>query len=157
MFKLNVHSIVDVITNSSTVIYTYQNSTKEAKELLQEILNLMGEDKKVDDLFNIGVFLESVDYYTEHIEEDDDEEMPADYPDDYKEQNKYIEDLIESILKGEIDKPAWMTKLEEGENYMGFSYPTSLYISPKDVKYDALAKKMLVFLNSVDADGGRDG
>jgi len=104
MFKLNVHSIVNVITNSSTVIYTYQNSTKEAKELLQEILNLMGEDKKVDDLFNIGVFLASTDYYTDDLDnwEDDEEEMSADYPaDDYKAQNKYIEDLIESILKGE--------------------------------------------------------
>ena len=159
MFKLNVHSIVDVITNSSTVIYTYQDSTKEAKELLQEILNLMGEDKKVDDLFNIGVFLSSTEYYTEHIDEseDDEEEIPANYPDDYKAQNKYIEDLIESILKGEVVKPAWMKLIEEGTNYNDFPYPTSLYISSKEAKYDALAKKILAFLNSVDADGGRDG
>jgi len=146
MFKLNVHSIVDVITNSSTVIYTYQDSTKEAKELLQEILNLIGEKKDVDDLFHIGVFLSEDDYYIDSL--DNAEEYPENFPvDDWKAQSKYIADLQEKILKGEASKPDWMENIEDGLDYDDYRYSTSLYILPKDEKYTGLVKKMLTFLN----------
>jgi len=41
-FSLKIHSLVDVITNSSSVIYT--------KELIQEILKGLGDSRKVEDL-----------------------------------------------------------------------------------------------------------
>jgi len=159
MFKLNIHSIVDVITNSSTVIYTYQNSTEEAKELLQEILNLMGEEKEVDDLFNMGVFLSDDSYYEGHLAEDVDEEnMPEDYPtEDWKAQGRYFTDLKEKILKGEVEKPEWMKNAEEKETWSGYAYPTSLHIIPKDEKYNGLIKKILAFLNSLHHEAFRDG
>ena len=159
MFKLNIHSIVDVITNSSTVIYTYQDSTKEAKELLQEILNLIGEKKEVDDLFYIGVFLEDGDYYTDYLSEEvDEEEYPEGYPkDDWKARNRYIADLQEMILKGEVDKPEWMKRVEERTNYNGYEYSTSLYILPKDEKYSELTKRMIAFLNFPSHESSYDG
>lgn len=161
MYKLNVHSIVDVITNSSTVIYTYQDGVKEAKKLLQEILNLTNIHKDVDDLFNIRTFLSEYDYYTDYLDErvDDEElEYPEDYPkDDWKKQGEYVNNLIENILKGEAEKPEWMNGAEEQENWSGYTWPTSLYILPKDEKYAVLAKKMLAFLNSSDHEAFRDG
>lgn len=68
MEKLKLHSIVDVITNSSTVIYTYQDSIEESKELLQEILNIANIEKSVDDLFYIDTFLEDISIYIENME-----------------------------------------------------------------------------------------
>ena len=32
IYKISIHSMVDLITNSSTVIYTWQDSTKQAKK-----------------------------------------------------------------------------------------------------------------------------
>ena len=161
MFKLNIHSIVDVITNSSTVIYTYQNGVKEAKELLQEILNIIGEKKEVDDLFSIGVFASDNDIYTEYLSElveDGDDEYPDNYPsDDWKAQDNYIVELKETILKEEVKKPEWMKEAESKENYDGYTAETSLYISPKDEKYTLLIEKMMSFLNSPAHEAFRDG
>jgi len=58
-FKLKIHSVVEIITNSSTVIYSYQASSVEpAKELIQEILKAFGEDREVDQLFEIDFEVE---------------------------------------------------------------------------------------------------
>ena len=161
MFKLNIHSIVDVITNSSTVIYTYQNGVKEAKELLQEILNIIGEKKEVDDLFSIGVFASDNDIYTEYLSElveDGDDEYPDNYPvDGWEAQGEYIDELKENILKKEIKKPKWMEEAESKEDYNGYTAETSLYISPKDEKYTLLIEKMMSFLNSPAHEAFRDG
>jgi len=55
-FKIAIHSIVEVITNSSTVIYTYQGGSLEpAKELIKEVLKLMGENVDVDDAFEFKI------------------------------------------------------------------------------------------------------
>lgn len=155
MFVLNIHSIVDVITNSSTVIYTYQNNKKEATELLQEILNLIGDDHEVEDLFYIGTFYESSTYsdYLSHSQN----EYPKNYPNNYKEQYKYIENIIESVLKGEIIEPEWMKEIENCKDFNDCTRSTRLIIIPKDEKYYALANKMIKFLNSIESDADYDG
>jgi hypothetical protein len=55
--RIPVHSIIDVITNSSTEIYTYVsgNTEKAAYEILDEILKIAGSDKKAKDLFEVIV------------------------------------------------------------------------------------------------------
>ena len=54
IIKIKPHSIVDVITNSSTVVYvqTHDNTIKYAKELINTFLKVAGSDKKANDLFN---------------------------------------------------------------------------------------------------------
>jgi len=49
-----IHSIVDVITNSSSVIYTEatDNAIQIAKSIVDEILALGGSDKTADDLYD---------------------------------------------------------------------------------------------------------
>ena len=113
----------------------------------------------MDDLFHIGVFLSEDDYYTEYLSEEvDEEDCPEDYPrDDYKAQDKYIADLQEKILKGEINKPEWMKSAEKGTNYCDYEYSTSLHILPKDEKYTELVKKMITFLNYPWCEATRDG
>ena len=155
MIKLNIHSIVSRITNSSTVIYTYQNSTNEAKELLQEILNIYEPDKKVDDLFYFGTFCDN-DIYADRFEELDEDDKSKGFPEDWQGQKEYVQGIKTKIIKGEIEKPEWMKDIEEESEY---SFPPDLYLNilSKDEKYNSIVEKMLAFLNSVDADGGYDG
>jgi len=51
--SIPIHSIVDVITNSSTVIYiqTHDKTIEYAKALVNDILKASGSDKSADDVF----------------------------------------------------------------------------------------------------------
>lgn len=165
MLKFSIHSMVDVITNSSTMIYTYQNSVNEAKDLVQEILNLMGiTDKTPDDIFYYGSFCEPciyVEYLLDEMDDDDLKEIEG-YDiykplinDDDIDTDKYFEDnILMGIMKNEIPKPSWFSYAEERGDF----YPdTYLYLMPKEEKFSGLAEKMKNFLGSVGADGGYDG
>lgn len=54
--RIPVHSIVDVITNSSTVIYTeaHSNTVEMAKTLFSEILEAAGSPLTADDVFDFS-------------------------------------------------------------------------------------------------------
>jgi len=158
MIKVKIHSVVDVITNSSTVIYTYQDSVKEAKALVQELLNLTGEkDKSPDDVFFYGVFCDDDRY----LEGDNlpDECPTVDWSSDKRKehqeaQNLWFENLKLSIIKGEIEKPGWMDSCEDGYDWDPDRY---LNLIPKDERYAELGKKIESLLCSPTSDGGRDG
>jgi len=160
MHKISIHSIVHRITNSSTVIYTFQNNIHEAKELIQEILKLQGVDIPVNKLFYFGVFYDDIYYYVDYVESQmslsrEDSEIPDDeyvwltnngFGDDdydYKKQADIVKSIIDKVLRGDIEKPSWLD-CDDDENYKS----TSLYIATKDIKYQPLIEKMLVFLNS---------
>jgi hypothetical protein len=75
LIKIKFHSVVDVITNSSTVIYTYQDSVIQAKELVQELLELTGKTYlKPDNIFYYGVFC-GKDTYLDRRDHDEDDEF----------------------------------------------------------------------------------
>lgn len=150
--KIKIHSIVDVITNSSTVIYTYQNSTKQAKELVEEVLKLCEIDKTPDDIFWFGVFCDA-DYYTDYLNEND--INLKGYPEDYKKQNVWMEEFFLKIMKGDVELPEWFSICEDGGDY--WDPDSYLYILPKDDKYNDLGIKIKKLLGSVSADGGREG
>ena len=149
--KLKIHSTVDIITNSSTTIFTYQDgSVVPLKELIDEILKLSGSDQKADDCFFFETFLDDDGYYCEN------ENCPFTF-DDWSKNEEYLESLKLQILKGEIEKPNWMKIAEEDSNYDGYQYPTTLEILPKDEKYSDLANKLLKYLNSTSHEAFRDG
>jgi hypothetical protein len=129
MIKLKIHSIVDVITNSSTVIYTYQNSTKQAKELVAEMLKLAGIDKTPDDVFYYGVFNDEYRY------EDD---LP---------EGVDFDSFVRDAISGEIENPEWL----DSDDEWGSTY---LYLVPKDEKYSELANKIEKLVCSVSAEEG---
>ena len=204
MLKVKIHSMVDVITNSSTVIYTYQDSVKEAKELVQEVLSLSGiPDMTPDDVFYYGVFCDDdiyCDCVSDHIS-DNDEWACSECDKEYDEQksfcskcgskvvnnaevdvfieqhrkiwtisfahdsdegkaqrqaeDEWMNDLKLSIVKGEADKPEWMTKAEEDEyGYNGAS--TTLYLLPKEERFNGLGEKISKLLGSVGAEEGSE-
>lgn len=51
---MKIHSMVDIITNSSTVIYTFPSADykKKLAEVVDRVLQEAGSDKKFDDLFD---------------------------------------------------------------------------------------------------------
>jgi hypothetical protein len=134
ILKIKFHSVVDVITNSSTVIYTFQNSKVQAKELVQEILNLANiKDKTPDDIFYYKTFPEDdrlKDYYNDN---------------DYSNEMSFEEFKIK-LMKDEINT-------DFIEDITGYTY---LYLLPKDEKYTSLADKIERLLCSVDAEEGEN-
>ncbi|MFA5154170.1 MAG: hypothetical protein WC554_16590 [Clostridia bacterium] len=54
--KINLHSIIDLITNSSTEIYTYSSGSVAAcKEMIDEFFKVTGVNKTCDDVFELSV------------------------------------------------------------------------------------------------------
>jgi hypothetical protein len=54
---INIHSFVDLITNSSSEIYVYASdgTVKAVKDLINNLLKGVGSDKTADDLFTFDV------------------------------------------------------------------------------------------------------
>jgi len=160
--KFFMHSCIDVITNSSTVIYTYQDSEQETKALVTEVLKLIGiTDKTADDIFFYGVFCEEDRYLESDCLPDDSPKVTGDWgSDEYKEssekQVKWLDELQLNIMMGTMEKPQWMVDIEEGDDY-GWFPSTNLCLVTKDKKFSDLANKISFLLNSVSADGGRNG
>lgn len=140
--KIKIHSTVDLITNSSTVIFTYsEGAIKEVKEVIDEVLKLQGIDKRADDLFYIDTFLDKTCNYKKQ----------EDFP-----ENGDIDEIINDVLIGKIDRPKWMNDAEEDESWNGYRGDTMLYIKPKESKYEGLAQKLISFLYSTNHEATRD-
>lgn len=74
---MKIHSIVDVITNSSTEIFSlpHKGTVNIIKDMINEILKEVGSDKTADDLFDIKILVpdyDSDDPYENYIEATDD-------------------------------------------------------------------------------------
>lgn len=138
IFKLKLHSSVDLITNSSTVIFTYSSgSIEKVKELVNEMLKVFGhEDKSFDDLFWAKVIPEDYADYNE-------------VPDNYKE-------LEIQYIKGEIEEPEWIRGGDYGD-YGDYDCSNYLVIIPKDENYKKLAEKLISYLYSTDHEASYDG
>ena len=149
MIIMKIHSIVDVITNSSTVIYTYQeDSIEPAKELVNEMLKLSGiTDKTADDIFFFNVL-----YGLDILHDLYHNNIDPEYKDCYDKFYSYITNCIQNN-----DIPNWMTP--NYSYYISYDLPrsTELYITAKEPQYQNLADKLLIFLNSPNMESRYDG
>ena len=105
--KINVHSLIDVITNSSTSIFItmHGKSVDEMYELLNEVLKIADSDKKAEDLFDIEIdrdwdsivekFIENEDFT------EDEEKLVEEYEafEDYKKARVFVMEKIVPCLK----------------------------------------------------------
>lgn len=59
ILKLKLHSVIDLITNSSTEIFACadEDSAKTIKEFINAILKQAGSDKTSDDLFTVRPYV----------------------------------------------------------------------------------------------------
>jgi hypothetical protein len=147
--KIPLHSMTDLITNSSTVIYTYSEGSEEAlRKMIDKIFATFGIDKKCEDVFNLSVTLEKNYHYYEALDELDEEDRPEELRnlDEETKEEKEVA-FVEKVLRNEIPKPEWMTDAE-GENGDGYRPATTLNIAAKLPKYEELAKLVSDFLYS---------
>lgn len=159
MIRLKIHSVVDVITNSSTTIYSYYDGcVNPAKEMVNEFLKTMDSPLSFDDMFFIELFASDIYIYYEggehYIWENDGDDDPFKGIDDHR---KFLETLMDDIIEGKVVKPQWMVDCECYENDMGYTPDTVICIKEKDPKYKNLGKLIKKFVESVDADGYYNG
>ena len=165
--KLKLHSMVDVITNSSTTIFTYSDgSVKPAKELINEFLKIMGSDFTADDMFDIFVMPNdwAIEIWADRLGEDDPEEkdrLPAQLVEALEGYDESVKAIIESICiqvsRGKIEQPTWLSEIYEVECGDWMKCGNNLYIVAKDEKYEELAKKLRDFLYSTDHEAAYNG
>lgn len=94
---INIHSFIDVITNSSTEIYcnAKDNALEMIEEVVQKVLTAAGSDKKFSDLFECWYIA------WDAMERQDDEELEE--KDFTKEEIKKIKDW-KILTWQEVDK-----------------------------------------------------
>lgn len=151
MFKIKLHSFTDLITNSSTTIYTFHEKSPEVlKQLIDEMLVVFNQPYKCDDIFTIAVHFDEnqyVDEYRDYLERNN---LPplSKYP-------LYLEQVVKaiSIADQSGDIPEWITNVEQyglgnRENY--------LHIYPKDPKFNRLAALLKKYLYSSYSEEGSD-
>lgn len=155
--KLKIHSVVDVITNSSTVIYTNQGfSVEPAKEMINEFLKVFGVEGTWEDYFYIDAFADTYFYeYNAKIEGFDGFSTR-------EAKNNFLKDTFNKVLRREIERPLWMKQAEGaysqyGDDFSSVSDDVELVIEAKDSKYNDLADKIKRFLNSPTTDATYDG
>jgi len=178
MFVLDlnkVHSYVDIITNSSTVIYTWsEGSVEKAKELLSAMFDLFGHgDVIIEEEFSFGILPDDFGVSRDKLEEegytfvhDRPEPFWGDESEVAREKYNGEIDAISDKLKEDFilnngNAPMWFSEMvEEALDDRGWSdYRPSntLVVLPRNDKYKDVIEKMISFLYSTDSDGVRDG
>ena len=138
------HSVVDVITNSSTVIFTWAASSAESmvRDLVNEILQKAGSDRVFEDLYTVKVVLypgsleSALDSVLEQAEDPDERDADArlqalydidnaDYPaDDWKTRyDALLEYMADNYSPDELDNH---------HNYYDFPLETGIVIESID-------------------------
>lgn len=159
MYQITLHSVVDVITNSSTTIYTYsEGSVKPAKELINEFFKMVGVNKTVDDVFYIGAIEDAgrmSEIISEKIADKSISEEYINHPEmvayskleGWPEREKFISEIFKDYVMDKREYPKWLSD----NIWLGWSEmePESMiHIIPKDEKYKELAEKLVKFLYS---------
>lgn len=150
-----VHSIVDVITNSSTVIYTQatEATVKSFRNMINAILDIAGSEIRADDLF-IFRLIPNVERVTDAMLDFSDEfdrdsvwykDLMEKYP-DYNDHDPIIEAKAMEIIK---DNPSveWLSDLiHKGE------CDINLLVIAKDDKSEAAAKILSSMIDTIDTE-----
>ena len=143
--KMPIHSVIDLITNSSTEIFVdCTNSIEPTKELLQEFLKLNGSDLSVDDVFDISIEKDENDIltYFEYCLEYNHEDIYHEYQlntGSWEERHEKIKKLFEEYQKGNLD----IEIIGDVRKY--------LKIKVKDEKYSNFINLLDKFLYSPDS------
>jgi hypothetical protein len=152
--KITLHSEVDVITNSSTTIYTQvsEGGIETVKGIINSILKIGGSELTADDLFTFEITSEQLD--EQRTEKLGDEGILSEYlgreisyrDNDY---NEKIQELFDKIQSGEYPKPEWWA-YGYGSNYGGHECTTEIKVTSKlDNENTKIAAELLSNLNSL--------
>lgn len=149
MIRIPIHSVTDLITNSSTTIYTYSDRSADACiAMLDEILKVLGSDKKCTDMFRVEVVPEDYDAMYDWMV--DDERQPPECPDNFEE--------FEKLAKG-ADKPAWLRNLEKKflKSSSDDRPANVLELTPLKTEYAPMGELITKFLYSTSHEASYNG
>lgn len=115
--------------------------------MIAEFFKAFGIEKEVDEVFAFAVYYNE-DFYTEK-DCDCDEDCTCGFSEiaglGWREREPIMARIFKEIAMGEVEKPSWMLYMEnnsDGED------ESTLYIYPKDEKYNKLAEMITKFLYS---------
>jgi len=145
--KIPIHSTTDLITNSSTVIFTYsEGSEKALVEMINELFKTFHIYKKCEDVFDTVILAEE-----EHYTEAPEKLLPEGL-----DQEDVIQ-LYRDVTTGKVPKPDWFKDVEDHEDSYDYYTPsTFLHLIPKSPEYNQLALLIDRFLYSTDHEATRD-
>ncbi len=148
VISVPIHSVTDLITNSSTTIFTYSEGSESVlTEMINELFNTFGIYKKCEDVFDTVVLCDDDCRYSEYLENNEIPDVTTD-----------VEQLYQDVKTGKTEKPEWFNDVESQEDdWHNYLPSTDLYLIPKDEKYKKLAKLVLSFLYSTGHEATRDG
>jgi hypothetical protein len=138
--KVSISSVVDVITNSSTTIFTWatQSSVAAAKSVMSEIMNAMGVPGCPDDYFDFGL----------ELTEEGEDVLLSEWMDGL------LDDLPADATKEEFEAyKANLSQANYPENEYGYPH-TMLFITPKGKDSYNIAKAFLALFRQ---EAWRDG
>lgn len=157
MLILKPHSFVDVITNSSSIIYSdYSGSVEAAKELIAECIKALGVTASPDDMFWFAALYDAETYIKYAIRYYNSSEEHRETTPDFRSMSyawraETCNKIIKQVAKCEIEKPDWMIYAEE-KAYDDFVCcecdGKTFWLIPKETKYESLAASIRKFLYS---------
>ena len=134
--------------------YVYSSHCVEYLEnLIESLQSTFSIKVSLDDMFYYGVFCNAETYSNFDNYDGFDGEVPdilTNVCQSADSKLDYVKGIINSIIKGEIDKPEWMVYVEETESFNSFedAPSTFLYLIAKDEKYEEFGEALTNFLYS---------
>jgi len=154
--RIPIHSVTDLITNSSTTIFTYsENSVGALEEMINELFKVLNVNKTCDEVFNVIILSDDYYVYSEYIANL--KENEEEYPEGLTEETN-ISELFENVRTGKVEKPSWFNNAEEQQDgYNNYRPSTYLHLSAKDKEFEKLASLIYSFLYSTDHESTYEG
>jgi hypothetical protein len=147
--KIKLHSVTDLVTNSSTPIYTFSEASEFAfKELVTEFFKTISLDKTCDEVFSVAVLPGEWYYHRDWLAKNGTEEVHK-----LLKELKYdgFDDLMRKIAMKEVPEPKWYKEVMKAVDTEDIRGGTTLNITAKDPKYEKLAELFKKFLYSTDS------
>lgn len=150
--RIKIHSVVDVITNSSTTIYTMAGAgtIKTIKLMVDSILTIAGSDLKAEDMFDFELEVAGEgDFRWDKWYSETPEVQDLKWDDRRAAYDEYVKGIKESGVE-----PDWWSEYE-GSDY---SYEdVYLHVTAKLENYDAAAKILDNLSDLFSHEAERDG
>ena len=171
---MKIQSYIDIITNSSTTVFTFADNIEGVKRIINGVLKASGSEYTCDDLFEItteweeNAFSDYEEYQIEEAEEHIKEnpelkklfaEYEAEYHKEYTERDwNFIKNIEKSIMNivsensnawNIVPLDAWVQNCNDGWEC---KYSSNYVIIPKDPKNQEAANMISTVNNLFDYD-----
>lgn len=163
---MKIQSYVDLITNSSTSVFTWADNIEGVKEIINAVLKASGSNLTCDDLFDISIsynvgLSDTNDYYIDiakNILRDINDKKLSDlielYEEEYSRRNwKELDEIhkaIYNILVKNYNEKTLDEWAEDFNNYSyDYKYSSSYVITAKNSKYQEYANTISYYLDKL--------